>query len=137
MNPRTTTTMTTIIRLLVSCGWLILCCASHAADTPTAMARYPEGPVTAADIQQQSKLLTSRLIAEFLEYGKLSRESVQAYQLLNGLAERNGVRLEKIPLRTTDERTLGPALIVSRLENLGLGYDRVYKLRLQNPGIAP
>ena len=93
--------------------------------------QFGDTAVNAENTQQQYHQLTNRLIAEYLETGKLSRDSIQAYQLLSGIAKRNGIRVERIALRAADERSLGPALVIARLESLGLGYDRIYHLQLR------
>ena len=121
--------MKNLILILILGGTVAL---SQGAETQSSALRLGESPVNAPDVQQQYKTLSGRLIAEYLETGKLSRDSVEAYQLMVGIANRSGVRLEKSPLRTADERNLGPALLIARFEALTLGYDRIYRLKLQN-----
>lgn len=104
-----------------------------AGENPSVALRIGESPVSDAEVKQHYKTLTTQLIAEYLETGKVSRESVEAYQLMVGIANRSGVRLERTPLRTADERNLGPALLIARMESLHLGYDSIYHLRLLRP----
>lgn len=117
---------------LIVIAMLSIALGASAGETQAPSMRFPDSPVNVQNTQQQYKLLSNRLIAEYLDSGKLSRESSEAYQLMLGIANRSGIRLEKTPIRTADERNLGPALVIARLESLGLGYDRIYRLKLQN-----
>lgn len=85
----------------------------------------------AAGLRQEYRQLVNRLLGEFLETRALTSDSIQAYQILVQFAARQDVRLERMPLRTNDERNLGAALAIARLESLGLGYDRIYRLNLR------
>ena len=113
-------------------NFLLFLCFSLVALRAAEPPRFEVTSANATNLSQQYELLTTRLIKEFLETGKLSPESIQAYQLMVGIAKRNGVNLEKRTLRADDERNLGAALVIARLETIQMGYDRIYKLGLQN-----
>lgn len=119
-----------ILRLALFCAALFTSVWGHAQSTSTS-SMLLDNPVDPAQLRAEFAELTNKLIGEYLETGTLSHDSLQAYQLLVGMAARHGVRLERTPLRTNDERNLGPALAIARLEALGFGYDRVYRLNLR------
>ena len=95
--------------------------------TPGLAVRQEVDPVR---IRSEYKVLRIQLSAEYVASGSLSTDSIQAHQLLTGVASHHGIVLARPPLRTNDERNLGPAVLIALLESLGLDYDRIYRLKL-------
>lgn len=83
-------------------------------------------------LREQHRAAIERIILEYLDDGRPSADAITAYQLTKSFADRQGIRMTKAALRTNDERNLGSALLMQRLEALGLGYDRIYRLSLSN-----
>lgn len=118
----------TLLHVLLS---FLFCIAIVARAQPSTPSLAVQQEIEPTRLKKEYHDLTTRLIAEYLATGFLSPDSIQAHQLLVGIAAHRGVRLTKTPLRTNDERNLGPALLIARLESLGLTYERIYQLNLR------
>jgi len=112
---------------------ITVCLLLVAGTTLPATAQSVSLTLDTTSLQQRLSQAENRIILEYLDEGRPSTDAISAYHLVLGLARQQGLRLSRTSLRTQDERHLGSALLIQRLESLGLDYPRIYRLNLAKP----